>query len=308
MKKYLNKALLLKEWKSIWWMMIPIFIFSSRINFMRLSIESMKTYQTGSYLSRESFYFSITAIVLIVILIIAALLICMDRKTNGYEILSQMPYSKTEIIAAKWFVGVIVMAIPLIIDFIVVTYLYCSNKELITTRSVFCFGYIWQYYIIAILSCVSTLTVFMFIQCITNNEFFGGVLGICFIMLPQSIGSFIGRFAAVEDTVIHYFSERFLLSSALIIILIASFLFLLLQSFRSIRLEEDIIMISKKLEFIFKCTVSISVGITSSSIVLRLLRIYTARSIIFFILCLVFIMTAYYVYNLVDRIIKLSKF
>ena len=190
MKKYLNKALLFKEWRSICWILILLLLFNNK--FMVIGSFILKPVN-GYYIEYREF-FSVdmwSAMTLVIVVVMSYLLIAKDKKTNSYEILNYMPFSKKAIIVNKIVIGASTIFASSLFNFIICAGLYFSNKNIL--YRIIRFKNIVTYFGISTLTYISILLLLMYVQCIANNGIFGVVFGVSLIFLPSSIVVFMSK-------------------------------------------------------------------------------------------------------------------
>lgn len=345
MKKYLSKALLYKEWKAVYWILIPFILFSSKALEISSMLESITTYHVAftnaegfRIFFKNDFNSRFYIINFILVLIMSYLLINNDRKKSVSALIEYMPFTKKQSIFAKAAVGTFIILISNFIGFLVNMFMYLSNEKYLNNiirirYIVFCF----------IITLMLQLIIYLFLMCIQlvcKNGFFAMLLGISILDLPGSIENLIhiisfrtscgleadkifGRLDSLclrgylwvyadEKNVggkVYIQSDRVSSATIKLLIILIAVVILLIYISKKIKSGEDVmIKTSPKKEMAFKIFSSVSIGILFAKGLSRILNAELASSAYLIIINAIFIVASYFAYSRIDRIIKLSKY
>lgn len=332
MKKYLNKALIYKEWKSVYWILIPLILFSSpvfeistAIRFGRYENEKISHGYRMFFMDNSYKYFTIGFV-----MIMAYLIMNNDRRESTKNLITYMPFNAAQRIVSKLAVGEFIIFLPCFMGFIINTIMYEVNVDYLSR--IMKFDYIVWHFIIYFLLYSVLYLLFIYVQCFCKNGIFGTVLAASILMLPSSIVDLICYFTDKNiiykfDALIvrHYLSlpvnygfdgekvyirsYNFLPATMRLIIILAVLCMLFVLFVKRERIGEGMpLKISPKKEKAFKIFSSISIGILAAKSLSRLLNTQQSLTIYVILLNLIFIAAAYFAYSQIDKVIKLSKY
>lgn len=332
MKKYLNKALIYKEWKAVYWFLIPLILFSSR------AFEISTLIEFGKHGSRENWYsydIFFTAdyyryLKIGLVMLMAYLIMNNDRRESTKNLITYMPFNITQRIVSKLAVGEFIIFLSCLMGFIINTIMYAGNANYLSR--VMKFEYIIWYLIIYFLLYSVIYFLFVYVQCFCRNGIFGTILAASVLMLPSSIVDLIYYFTHInvfhkfEALMIRYYlvlpinygfhgkrqyikSYNFISATMKLIVILAVLCMLFVLFIKRERIGEGMqLKISPKKEKVFKIFSSISIGILASKSLSSLLRTQQSLTIYVILLNIVFIAAAYFAYSQIDKVIKLSKY
>lgn len=241
----------------------------------------------------------------ITLIIIGTYIIGIDIMGRKYDSLNAMPFRREEVILTKWIIAALTVIIPMLLSFVVISFVYIGNTEIL--KVYMDFNMIFQWVLINSLALLFIVTFIMLIQSLSGKNIIGGVVGSIFLVLPMGLSMLITGFLKVltwnpnilsedqyynmmmriesiavkislafynMDFVDNYGSNVYEKSGILvlaIIILVA----LLTYSFKKIPLERNgYIIIFKPLEMIFKVGVSVCFGLLGGLIASQFLADY----------------------------------
>lgn len=202
MQKFLNQALLFKEWKIGKWLFL---IISSELllfkTFKMISIiNAMKKYPNLILTQSDplqSFKWTLASDVdtsrvylIITIALISIVLMWHERSHNYYTLTASMPFKREEILKHKLIIGNSIITVSYIVNFIIMSLIYLINMPLIGNS----FNY-WdlpKWLFINILTYMSVFTFFMFVQSAMGSSIFAGISGIILLFVPMALSRFIG--------------------------------------------------------------------------------------------------------------------
>lgn len=329
MKKYLNKALIYKEWKSVYWFLIPLILFSSRISEILTAIEVQgedRLYGYNMFFMIDNYkYLNIGFVILM-----AYLIMNNDRRENTKNLISYMPFNITQRIVSKLEVGEFIIFLPCFMGFIINTIIYEGNANYLD--KIMKFEYIVWHFIIYFLLYSVIYFLFVYIQCFCKNGIFGTILAASILMLPSSILNLIYYF--VHKDVIYKFETlsfryylmvpvkygfdgkkvyiknyNFIPVTMRLIVILAVLCMLFILFIKKERVGEGMqLKISPKKEKAFKIFSSISIGILAAKSLTRLLGTQNVLTIYGILLNITFIAAVYFAYSHIDKVIKLSKY
>lgn len=333
MKKYLNKALIYKEWKSIWWMIIPMLMFNYRYLIMQNLVNNTLLY--NNIMSRDILGDNGTILVrqlniINILLLMGIAFYIMHKDERNREFFCYLPFTKEQQLVAKVVSVMGVIFISVLVEAVPSCMIYFSNADVFAAK--ISFSYIISYFILKILVYICAFLICIYAQCVASNSYFGAVLGFSIIHLPASIGSFFslifidGGFNAqmysayvIIDNIIDIFylpsyildvynyKIYILILKGLILCVVLFILFkCTLRLIKNTRVEEDKIIMSNKKKTVFKILVSISIG-SFFAYIIQLSLINVDRRFFIVFIYLAFIMCTYYIYPLLDKMFKLSK-
>lgn len=345
MKKYLSKALLYKEWKAVYWILIPFILFSSKALEISSMLESITTYHVVftnvegfRTFFQNDFNNGFYIIDFILVLIMSYLLINNDRKKSVSALIEYMPFTKKQSIFAKAAVGTFIILISNLIGFLVNMFMYLSNEKYL--NNIIRIRYIVLGFIIILMLHLIVYLFLMCIQLVCKNGFFAMLLGISILNLPGSIENIIHIISfrtswgleadeifrrldslclrgylwiyADEKKVgdkVYIQNDRVSSATIKLLIILMAVVILLIYISKKIKSGEDVmIKTSSKKEMAFKIFSSISIGVLFAKGLSRILNAELASSAYLIIINVIFIAASYFAYSRIDRIIKLSKY
>lgn len=332
MKKYLNKALIYKEWKAVYWILIPLVLFSSPVAEISTAIrfgryERADTLYGYYMFFRENSYKYLT---IGFVMLMAYLIMNNDRRESTKNLITYMPFNITQRIVSKLAVGEFIIFLPCFMGFIINTIMYEGNVNYLSRLMKF--DYIVWYFIIYFLLYSVIYFLFIYVQCFCKNGIFGTVLAASILMLPSSVVDLIYYF--IHRNIIHKFDAlilryylvlpvnysfdgkkvyiknyNFIPATMRLIIILAVLCTLFILFIKRERIGEDMqLKISSKKEKVFKIFSSISIGILAAKSLSRLLNAQQSLTIYVILLNIIFIAAAYFAYSQIDKVIKLSKY
>jgi ABC-type transport system involved in multi-copper enzyme maturation permease subunit len=305
MKSYLNKALFYKEWKNMmplslaFLVEIYLLIIMPFINTVqRLQEEiSRGTYSYNDYYLHffGDFYQSGNGIFVFLmgtLILIGTFAIGIDIMGRKYDSLNAMPFKREEIIFTKWIIAALTVVIPMLLSFVVMSFVYAGNKDIL---KVYMDGnMILQWTLINCLAYLFIVTFIMLIQSLSGKNILGGVVGSIFLILPMGLsmliseilrvlalnpnilsqGQYSNMLKSIESMALNSslglynldLSDKYMLSfqkeSVILVVAIVILVILLIYSFKKIPLERNgYVVIFKPLEMIFKIGVSVCFGL-----------------------------------------------
>lgn len=293
MRKFLNKSLLYKEWKSCKWFMFTFalidifFIMVINTGTARIRNNGITSLKASDIVVNN--YSSLWIMIFIPLVICAAILVGDEFSGKKYEIFSAMPFTREEIVINKWFMGIMTFLIPLLISYLMLVINFSLNKDILA--GVLSYTMIFKWLIFNALEYSFVFTFIMLIEFLTGKNILGGIIGTIFLFLPIGLcmlltmsTQFISNYVKVDyleriaarATLVLYNVDIFKEDNSFpslwirIIILIAAIVICLLLSiyaFKKYSLENiGFIVAFNKLEVIFKIGVSICFGLLFSSI------------------------------------------
>lgn len=226
------------------------------------------------------------------LIIIGTFAVGIDIMGRRYDSLNAMPFRREEVIFTKWIIAALTVIIPMILTFVVISFIYTGNKDIL--KVYMDFNMIFQWVLINSLALLFIVTFIMLIQSLSGKNIIGGVVGSIFLVLPMGLSMLITGFLRVlawnpniisedqyynmmmkiesiavktslgfynidlEDNYRSGVYEKSAILAVAVIILVA----LLIFSFKKIPLERNgYIVIFKPLEMIFKVGVSVCFGL-----------------------------------------------
>lgn len=207
MKRYLNKALLYKEWKSVKWLSI-MFLFQVSLQLIVPFINNVqylkKSINRGEYKYSEYEYFFTSffrnnraeiEFTVITLIIIGTFIVGMDIMGRRYDTIGSMPFKREEIIITKWIVAALTTIIPIFLSFVIIKIMYLCNKDIL---SPYINGnIIEQWALINSLTYLFIISFIMFIQTLLGKNILGGIIGSIFLLLPLGLGVLIRGFTEI---------------------------------------------------------------------------------------------------------------
>lgn len=207
MKRYLNRALLYKEWKSVKWLSIMFLFqiilqlivpFINNVQYLKESINrgensySQYEYFFSSFFSNTKGEIELTVITLV---IIGTFMVGMDIMGRRYDTIGSMPFKREEIIVAKWIVAALTTIIPIFLSFVIIKIMYLCNKDILSPyiRG----NLIEQWALINSLTYLFIISFIMFIQTLLGKNILGGIIGSIFLVLPLGLGVLIRGFTEI---------------------------------------------------------------------------------------------------------------
>lgn len=236
------------------------------------------------------------------LILIGTFIIGVDTMGRKYDSLSAMPFKREEIILTKWIVAALTVVIPVILSFIVMSFIYAGNKDIL--KLYMNESMILQWTLINCLVYLFVITFIMLIQSFSGKNILGGIVGTIFLMLPMGLATLINEFlkvlalnpdvlsqkqyssmlSKIEGFALNAslgiynidISDEYMLStyqkSVILAIVIPILVILLVYSFKKIPLERNgYIVIFKPLEIIFKIGVSACFGLLGGVIASQML-------------------------------------
>lgn len=294
MRKYINKALLYKEWKSCKWFLFTFallnafFIMIINTGTARIRNNAFKGLNASDIVVSD--YSSLWIMVFIPLVICAAILAGEEFSGKKYEIFSAMPFKREEIVINKWIMGTMTFLIPLLISYLMLLLNFELNKDILS--GILSCGIIFKWLIFNALECNFVFTFIMLIEFLTGKNILGGIFGTIFLFLPLGLfmllamnTQFIGNYIKVDlwerasenaSLVLYnmdgiFSSHNSFISPVLRIVILAAAtiicLLLSIYAFKKYSLENiGSIVAFRKLELIFKIGVSICFGLLFSGI------------------------------------------
>lgn len=298
MKKFLNKALLYKEWKTCkWYMLIFTLInFYFMININNVTGQLVARNAAGLTLERVFLnnYYSLWILTFMPLLVYASVLIGDEFSGKKYEIFTTMPFTREEIVINKWFMGIMSILIPFMISFVMFIVSFTLNKDILA--EILSYKIIISWFVLNVLEYIFVFTFIILIQFLSGINFLGCIFGSIFLFLPLGLSAFLNistRFlpyssigkgygsidlnsAAIKMSLVLYNVDFYKGNTAflqvwlklLILVLVTVICFLLaIYAFKKYSIENmGCIVAFKKLEVIFKLGTSICFGLLGSSI------------------------------------------
>lgn len=340
MKKYLNKALLYKEWKNIWWFILPLTVLNIKALEMRNIVDYAKKY-LGNYYEGIQIFFgfdnnSQIYVSVLIIIIMSYFIISRDRLGSVKNLLNYMPFNKNERMFAKVIVGIGIIFTAGIVGVLInsITFLgnYMYLKRIIKLK------YIIGFFIITFLVLSILYIILIGVQCLCKNGIFAVLLGVSVIKFSSSIEIItdavtvkkFGEGAAnMADKLIdnlyilNYFKihartqsiggKVYVLSEEIVPNIIKLIIFLiivgiiLIHIIKKLDINENIMFKTTiKKEIVFRVFSSIFIGFFAADGISRLIGCDIVMYI--FILNMIFIIACYFAYGCIDRFIKLSRY
>lgn len=334
MKKYLNKALIYKEWKAVYWILIPLVFFSSRALEISNAVDLGRHQQSVAVFVGYDMLFRINEynyVTIGLVMLMAYLIMNNDRRESTKNLIEYMPFNIRQRIVSKLVVGEFIIFLSCLMGFIINTIMYKGNANYLSRIMKFQF-IIWHLVIYFLLYSVIYF-LFVYVQCFCRNGIFGTVLAASILMLPGSLEDLIDYFIHAEDViykfdalVIRYYLElpinygfdgkrqyvksyNFLPATIKLIVILAVLCMLFILFIKRERIGEGMqLKISPKKEKAFKIFSSVSIGILAAKSLSRLLNAQQSLTIYVILLNIVFIAAAYFAYSEIDKVIKLSKY
>lgn len=211
--KFLNKALLYREWKTSWWVIPILFLFTAFITTLSfLSVISSATYypKYSNYrliqLDAISTYYSqfsperIILVAFLSAILLQFILMYHDRKYEVSMMNFSMPFKREDIIKNKIFFAIFIICIVNIIDFIINSLIYFSNYKILTQLAGRGVKYepIFQFHVMSIALTIAIFTLFILVQSLFGDAIFGSVVGIGFITAPLVLTSLVFEFMKIN--------------------------------------------------------------------------------------------------------------
>ena len=204
MKRYLNKAIIYKELKGSWWIILTLLFIVTSDGYFQFGtlidrVQYSDLFRSGATTIYDvSNYFTdarVFPLIFIILIIISQTIMGADKKSD-FERLAAMPFTRKETIISKLVTGEILLVIPLVVNFIMILSLYCSNYNIIhpSVR----FGIIVKLLLLNLLSYSAILTFLMLIQSIVGKKIAGSVLGVIFMFVPIGLLCLIAFVSAMH--------------------------------------------------------------------------------------------------------------
>lgn len=334
MKKYLNKALIYKEWKSVYWILIPFILFSSRASEISTVIDFGKHESADKLYGYNIFFYAndYNYLVIGIVMLMAYLIMNNDRRESTKNLIIYMPFNIKQRITSKLAVGEFIIFLSCLMGFIINAIMYEGNINYL--GKIMRFEYIIWYFIIYFLLYSFIYFLFVYVQCFCKNGIFGTTLAASILMLPSSIvdliyyfthRNVIYRFDAlilryylmlptnygydIKNKKVYIKSYNFIPATIRLAIILAVLCMLFVLFIKRERIGEGMqLKISPKKEKAFKIFSSVSIGILAAKSLSRLLNIQQSLTIYVILLNVIFIAAAYFAYSQIDKVIKLSKY
>ena len=190
MKKYLNKAIIYKELKGSWWIILTLlFIVTSdgyfqfrtlldRVQYSDLIRSGATTiYDVSNYFTDARVF----PLIFILLIIISQTIMGADKKSD-FERIAAMPFTRRETIISKLVTGELLLVIPLVLNFLMILSMYYYNYAII--HSSIKLWIIVKLLVLNLLNYSAILTFLMLIQSIVGKKIAGSVLGLIFMFVP----------------------------------------------------------------------------------------------------------------------------
>lgn len=340
MKKYLNKALLYKEWKNIWWLILPFAVLNIKALEMSNKIYYAKKY-LGTYYDGMQIFFgfdynSQTYAFIILLIIMSYFIINRDRVSSVKNLLNYMPFNKNERMFAKVTVGIGIIFTAGIVGVLINSIAFFSNY--IYLKRIIKFKYIVGFFIITFLVFSIVYLILMCVQCLCKNGVFAVLLGTAVINFPSFLETIIDavtvrKFGEGAATMVDKFMDNLCILSYLkihaetknignktylvsdgmlplivkLIIFLVVVVMLLIYIIRKLDINKNTMLkATPKKEVIFRVGSSIVIGFFISNGIIRIIGTY--RIMYIFILNIIFIIACYFIYGCVNKFIKLSRY
>lgn len=236
------------------------------------------------------------------LIIFGTFVVGIDIMGRKYDSLNAMPFRREEVILTKWVIAALTVIIPMLLSFVVISFVYAGNKDIL--EAYMDGNMIFQWFLINSLAFLFVVTFIMLIQSLSGKNVIGGIVGFIFLILPIGLFMLISGFIRVlrlnpyilpeeqyynllkkfesiayntslgfynfdlrDDFAISVYEKSWILAVAIIVLVI-----LLVYSFKKIPLERNgYIVIFKPLEMIFKVGVSICFGLLGGVIASQML-------------------------------------
>lgn len=334
MKKYLNKALIYKEWKAVYWILIPLILFSSRASEISTAIDFGKHQIADKLYGYNIFFYANDYNYLIIGLgmLMAYLIMNNDRRDSTKNLITYMPFNIRQRIVSKLAVGEFIIFLSCLMGFIINVIMYEGNINYL--GRIMRFEYIIWYFIIYFLLYSVIYFLVVYVQCFCENGIFGTVLAASILMLPSSIVDLIYYFThrngiyrfdalsiryylmlptnygyILKNKEVYIKSYNFIPATIRLIIILAVLCILFVLFIKRESIGEGMrFKISPKKEKVFKVFSSISIGILAAKSLSRLLNTQQSLTVYVILLNIIFIAAAYFAYSQIDKVIKLSKY
>ena len=195
MKKYLNRALLYKDFKSSWGVLfLPLVICFINYNLYlsQTLIGAVHVDLMNTLTLQKDIYF-------IVICIIGILSVLMgNENSKDIERFATMPFKNQEIFASKYFLAIFYVVYIMVIDFIFVNLLYFNEFKkfkkvhidyLQRSGEIFFadYSHIFVNFSMRLVAAMTILIFAMLIMNIVNNKILGGIFSVVFLAAPVYI-------------------------------------------------------------------------------------------------------------------------
>ncbi|URZ02655.1 hypothetical protein [Clostridium felsineum] len=334
MKRYLNKALIYKDFKSVWWIIILLSIFNSKFVGMNNATRIVSKHRLGNYFGFRIFFNYGTEIYLVMLIIamMSYIIIRSDRKNTARNLMNYMPFNKGQRVISKVLVGVFIIFVASFIGFLINSIMFINNY--IYLKSVIRFKYIIGFFIVSFFVYSSIYILYICVQCVCKNSVFGTVLGIAVIYFPYAVETnlvfLLDKFNIDEVMVIkiidslcipqylrvnavvnggYIVSDKIMKSMGNLIVVIFILSVSLIFIVNKVNLNEDaMVKISKKKEIIFKIFSALALSFLVSDGISKTMRVQNSSRIYIVIIDIVLFIICYFVYERIDKIIKLSRY
>lgn len=347
MKKYLSRALFYKEWKGIYWMIIPLFLINSRIRDLYMLIINIKkcmalnpiytvkinyTNVSGYDLFFERTPTQVMLILMVLlVLLMTYFVVIRDRRYSIESFIEYMPFNKQQRVFSKLLVGIMVLFISSILGFLLDLIVILNNqtylKDVIRMRELI------AYFIISFLVWSLVYAVLIVVQLLCRNTIFGLLLGFSVIELPSSIdlilyqalnSSFRSLYASIDrifnNLIYKSYLEGFGVDTKMVnqityitgdrynMAIIKLIIIMAVLAVILVGLLKYDVKASSKTDLVFRVFSSISIGSFVAKTFRDLINAQYYSFGYFLVLNLVFMTAAYFAYCRVDKAVGLSKY
>lgn len=199
MKKYFNKAVLYREWRTAKWFLLVLGLqYLSMVLSFNNKIEDLReSVRAGGFVSANAGafdrFFTTTQVLnigtILFIAIYAAVIVGSDYSGRKYETLGTMPFKREEIIVSKWIMGALVIIIPIIAASVLMLISYFTNSSLLMNYLTVDAIEIW-----ALLNALVSLFAYSFtvlIELLTGKNILGAILSVIFMFVIPGVISLI---------------------------------------------------------------------------------------------------------------------
>lgn len=193
MKKFLNRALIYKEWKNVAWFVLLCtvmlaFIKYSDVGDVVCTAKNMSSLDDYFVYYNKMIYEQSYTIALLIFgeIILSFLIFGLDKRKNYYK-LSSMPFTRKEIINSKVFISIISLFTIFTVSLIVLIVEYFYNYEILSR--IFVVSMLFKWYGINLLTSISTVIFLGIIQNVTGNAIVGSILGGLSLAVPYGVSN-----------------------------------------------------------------------------------------------------------------------
>lgn len=341
MKKFINKALLYREWKTAKWLMAGIlvefmYIWITRFNRVKYDCKQILNGSVRGVIKKDEMIKGVVSgffnydlsmdtllIIIISIVIVASIIIGIDRFNKNFIGICHMPFTRNQIILNKWVIGMSVIEVPTFIVFLAMLMVYYKNLAIL--NSVIGVNVIIKWYVLNSLVYAFILTFTMLVQCLTSISAIGAIWSLGLLFLPSVLlwfplisilGSNEGRFTNIMNKIIppitlaaYNYEYDFktaayilpvFLRTLILVLAITVCLVLLQYCFKRNSLEKvSSVIVFDSLKLPFKISASLGLGIIGAFLIAFILEIEPSL-----IWLSIFIICAIAIYFLTDKIVK----